>query len=111
MKDWVFAAGAPATVARIVMLLPPGLAEAATSTVSAILTGDPGVGLTSLLGLKLHVAPAGNPEQVKFTVPENAPAAVVWNEIEPEVVPRGTDTLDVDGAVSPKSTTCNASGS
>jgi hypothetical protein len=92
------------------MLLLPGLAEAATSTVSAIFTGDPDVGRTALLGLKLHVAPAGNPEQVKFTVPENAPAAVVWNEIEPEVVPRGTGTLDVDGAVSPKSTTCNASG-
>jgi hypothetical protein len=110
VNDWVFDAGAPATVARIVMLLLPGLAEAATSTVSAILTGEPDVGLTALLGLKLHVAPAGNPEQVKLTVPENAPAAVVWNEIEPEVVPRGTDTLDVDGAVSPKSTTCKASG-
>ena len=77
---------------------------------SVTFTGDPEVGLTDALGLKLHVAPMGNPEQLKFTVPANDPAAVTWKVMGEEVVPRGTAIPDGLGTVRLKSTTCSIRG-
>ena len=84
--------------------------EAATGTISVMLTGDAAVGMTDALGLKLHVAPAGNPEQLKFTVPANDPAAVTWKAMGEEVVPRGTAIPEGLGTVRLKSTTCSTRG-
>jgi hypothetical protein len=54
----------------------PAAVEADTSIVRATFTGELDVGVTELPGLKLQVAPVGNPEQLKLTVSEKEPAPV-----------------------------------
>ena len=84
----------------------PTEVEEGTVTATVIFTGELAVGFTVAEGENEHVAPGGNPEQTKFTVPLKEPApATVKLKLE-DVVPRGTVMLVGAGAVREKSTTC-----
>lgn len=64
-------------MAKIVTVDAPIGDDAGALTVNPIVTGVVAVGVTALDGAKEQVAPAGNPEQVKFTVPLKDPRPVV----------------------------------
>jgi len=72
-------------------------------------TGVLAVGEYEPTGLKLQLAPAGSPVQLRDTLPAKAPAAVKLTEAELEVEPANADTEVGEGAVIPKSTTRNVS--
>lgn len=110
VKVCILAAGAPLLVALTVTADAAIGDDAGMFTVSPIVTGAVAVGFTALEGAKEQVAPAGNPEQARFTVPLNEPRPVAWKLMTCDVVPRGTLTLEGLGAVRPKSTTWRTSG-
>src|SRR5271166_4042759 len=69
-------------------------------------TGLPVVGLTLVPGIKLHVELAIAALQEMLTLWSNDPAALTWNSTGDDVVPRGTVTVDGEGVLSAKLTTC-----
>lgn len=83
--------------------------EAGTVTVRPAFTGEPEAGVTALEGVKAHVAPDGNPEHARFTVPLNEPRPKTTNASVVEVVPLGTAMLAGFGVSNAKSTTCKVS--
>ena len=76
VKVCAFAGGAPLLVADMVTVDVEIADDAGMFSVNSIVTGDADVGLTVLDGMKAQVAPEGNPEQAKLTVPLKEPSAV-----------------------------------
>jgi len=73
VKVCVFSVGAPLLVPEIVTVDVAIGDDTGTFTVSPTVTGAVAVGFIVFEGAKEQVAPAGNPEQARFTVPLKEP--------------------------------------
>ena len=102
------AAGAALALATIENADVATAEDARTVIATVALTAAADVGFTVAEGVKVQVAPAGNPVQLKFTGKLNDPAPLTWKVIGDEVVPRGTVMLADDGLPCAKSITCSA---
>jgi hypothetical protein len=102
----VFAAGAPAVFAEIVIAVVAIGVLAAAVNASVTVAGKAD---TDADGEKLQLTPAGMPlaGHESVTVPLNDPAPETTNATPPDVLPCPTLTLAGDGAPSAKSTTCS----